>query len=628
LIGQNPLAFIERCRQAGKLAAFEKIACPKVVWSQDSHHMYPFETQAEPYFSRFYVAHGNYIDKFSSGAVWLPCCYTASSLPMLLYLSKTELNKERELISAYRVYLGSKRNPILYQLYRLLKDRKINYMFCQLYGDTCINSKYGNLLYGLKTSLISLNVPYLDDLNIRNFESIAMNCSLLALETTEHKKIDLDYSHTFFFKRNLSNFRDALEAALQDNAALKETWKCIPGKHMLIDRYISIINYELKTDFFIDIKKIADCKQININQNAEWESGKDIFYSSEFLLAHSIISLLNEDRLHSALQQFIQAEKSDLDIHEAVKQILSLVNETNSVKILKGLIAIFSIRGFTQEADIILRFAIKSEVQNNFMQGIESYVKNIQNHLYIENYPFHRAVFLASMRGLGILNYENSQISGEYFFLQKLLSGEKKPVVIDIGANIGTYAIDVRKISYDADIYAFEPNHIAFATLKKQAKKYNFFAFPLGISDNDKEAILYDRRDISGSAHASLYKKVITDIHKQEVEIIPAKFTTLDFFLKTQKLEAIDIVKIDTEGHELAVLNGAVESIRRKIIKAFQIGFNEMNIIAGTTFYKLKRTLPGYSWYRLLPDGMIPIDNESILLQELYGFQNLAAILD
>ncbi|MDR2604398.1 MAG: CCDC90 family protein [Desulfovibrio sp.] len=44
--------------------------------------------------------------------------------------------------------------------------------------------------------------------------------------------------------------------------------------------------------------------------------------------------------------------------------------------------------------------------------------------------------------------------------------------------------------------------------------------------------------------------------------------------------------------------------------------------------YKLKRALPGYSWYRLLPDGMIPIDNESIVLQEVYGFQNLVAILN
>jgi FkbM family methyltransferase len=628
LVGQNPLTFIEQCRQAGKLTAFDRIACPKVVWSQDSHHMYPSETQAEPYFTRFYVAHGNYIDKFSSNAVWLPCGYELSSIPALFNLSKIALTKERELISAYRVYFGSKRNPILYQIYKIISNMNINFSLCRLEGHTHINIGHGNLIYGLKSSSISLNVPFIDDLNLRNFESIAMNCSLLALETTEHKKIDLDYSHTFFFKSNLSNFRDALEAALDDSSILKETWKCIPGKHMLIDRYLSIINNELNTDFFTDVKSIDCCKQININQNAKWESEKDEIYSSEFLFAHSIISLLCENRLNSALQQFIQAEKNDLDIKKAVNEIISLVNKTNNIRVCKGLIAIFSIKGFTHEADTILKLASSSEIQNSVMQAIEFYVKNIHNLLYVTNYKFHKALFLASMHGLGILNHENFQVSGEYFFIQKLLSGKNTPIVIDIGANTGTYALEIRKISNNACIYAFEPNPDAFSTLKKEARQYNFFAFPLGMSDNNKEAILYDRSDMSGSEHASLYKKVITDIHKQEVQRIPAKFTTLDIFIKSQNFESIDLVKIDTEGHELAVLNGAVESIRRKIIKAFQIEFNEMNIIAGTSFYKLKRALPGYSWYRLLPDGMVPIDNEPLMLQELYAFQNLVALPD
>jgi hypothetical protein len=86
------------------------------------------------------------------------------------------------------------------------------------------------------------------------------------------------------------------------------------------------------------------------------------------------------------------------------------------------------------------------------------------------------------------------------------------------------------------------------------------------------------------------------------------------------------LVKIDTEGHELAVLYGAVDTIQRNIVKAFQIEFNEMNIVSETSFAKIKKQLPGYSWYRLLPGGMIPMDNEPILLQELYAFQNLAAI--
>jgi FkbM family methyltransferase len=308
--------------------------------------------------------------------------------------------------------------------------------------------------------------------------------------------------------------------------------------------------------------------------------------------------------------------------------MISLACEAKNAEIYRSLIAVFSISGFTREADTLLKLAGANEVQKSVIQSIEFYVENIQHIVSTADYAFHRRVFLASIKGMGILNYENFIISGEFCFLQKLLSEKNKPIVMDIGANIGTYAVEVRKICNDACIYAFEPNPDAFTALKDKARKYNFFAFPLGMSDSDKDAVLFDRNDVSGSVHASLYKQVITDIHKQKIITISTKLTTLDKFIKIHNLESIDLVKIDTEGHELAVLHGAAESIQRKIIKAFQIEFNEMNIIAGTSFYKLKQALPGYSWYRLLRDGMVSIDGESIVLQEIYAFQNLVAILN
>ncbi|MDR3362964.1 MAG: FkbM family methyltransferase [Desulfovibrio sp.] len=633
LTGQNPLTFIENCKRKNKWATFEKIACPKVVWSQDSHHMHPHETRAEPYFTRFYVAHGNYIDKFSSRAVWLPCCYTGSSLQAFLRLAKIELPKDRELISVYSAYFGSKRNPILYEISKILQKQKVRYLFGRIHGNQYINATpYGDLLYGLKSSSISLNVPFLDDFNIRNFESIAMNCSLLAIETSEHKKVDLDYSHTFFFKSDLSNFVDALHDALEDISEKKDVWRCIPGKHMLIDRYISIINNELDTDFFIKIDNIDCCTKIEVNTDAKLHTHeKNIVYTAEFLLAHSLISLLLDDHLDRALQQMKQAQKQGVDVEKTAHDILSIMrshSKHHNNKIYKGLIAIFSICGLSHAADSIFESVTARIRQNSIPEGIHFYIKKAQAMASVKNFQLHKDVFFASLNGLGILNFKNSVISGEDFFLQKILSGKHEPTILDIGANIGTYATAVRKISNNASVYAFEPNPFAFSTLKKQAKIHGFFAFPLGMSNEEKEAVLFDRRDEQGSAHASLYSRVITDIHKQEIENISVKLTTVDAFIKTTGLASIDLVKIDTEGHELSVLCGASESIRKKIIKAFQIEFNEMNIIANSSFSMLKKLLPNYSWYRLLPDGMVALDDEPIVLQEIYAFQNLAAILN
>ena len=53
------------------------------------------------------------------------------------------------------------------------------------------------------------------------------------------------------------------------------------------------------------------------------------------------------------------------------------------------------------------------------------------------------ALFHMSLRGLGILNYKNDRVSGEKYFIEKVLPvviKNSSPVFFDIGANIGNYS--------------------------------------------------------------------------------------------------------------------------------------------------------------------------------------------
>ena len=52
-------------------------------------------------------------------------------------------------------------------------------------------------------------------------------------------------------------------------------------------------------------------------------------------------------------------------------------------------------------------------------------------------------LFNLSLRGLGIYNYQNMNISGEVSFLKKYIKSLPDPIIFDIGANKGDYALEI-----------------------------------------------------------------------------------------------------------------------------------------------------------------------------------------
>ena len=153
-----------------------------------------------------------------------------------------------------------------------------------------------------------------------------------------------------------------------------------------------------------------------------------------------------------------------------------------------------------------------------------------------------------------------------------------------------------------------------------------FEAFPLGCSDGATGATLYDYQGKPGSQHASVYKEVIEDIHKGEAEGHHIRLTRLDDFLPERDISRVDLLKIDTEGHEMAVLRGAERAIRSGAVRAIHFEFNEMNVFSRSFFRDFLDFLPEYRFFRLLPDGLVPLDNYKPLDFELFAYQNIAAL--
>lgn len=243
-------------------------------------------------------------------------------------------------------------------------------------------------------------------------------------------------------------------------------------------------------------------------------------------------------------------------------------------------------------------------------------------------YGFHVLLYKLSLRGMGLLNYENTKVSGEKAFLRYLTRHGKlnAGVIFDIGANIGHYAVMLRQHNISLPIYAFEPHPVSFKKLRETAARYDFTPIRKGAGDRETQARIYDYSGNTGSEHASMYRAVIEQLHSAEAAETSIQLTTIDAFIEEHSIRKIALLKIDTEGNELNVLKGAREAIRKGYIDVIQLEFNEMNVIARTFFKDIINELPGYEFYRLLPDGLISLGKYNAPMYEIFAFQNIVAI--
>ncbi len=141
-------------------------------------------------------------------------------------------------------------------------------------------------------------------------------------------------------------------------------------------------------------------------------------------------------------------------------------------------------------------------------------------------------------------------------------------IVIDVGANLGIFSVFVSQYCPKGHVYAFEPVPSLINLLEgfrrvSGTSNLEIVERALGDEVTSQEIIVYDDSagvsTLSEAEHASRVEKgLVSGFRKEQVQI-----TTLDTFVEERGLDRVDFVKIDTEGYELKILEGAAETIRR-----------------------------------------------------------------
>jgi FkbM family methyltransferase len=178
-----------------------------------------------------------------------------------------------------------------------------------------------------------------------------------------------------------------------------------------------------------------------------------------------------------------------------------------------------------------------------------------------------------------------------------------------------------------ARVISFEPHPASYADLRRLAEEIGITAIDAACGAADGTVALFDYANASGTEHASVVPGVI-EAHGGEAERHEVQMVTLDAFCAAHEIHAIDLLKIDVEGHELAVLEGARRLIARGGAPLVQFEFNEMNVQARVFLDDFRRALPGYRFYRLLGDGSLyPLDGKAAVFSEIFAYQNIVAKL-
>lgn len=155
---------------------------------------------------------------------------------------------------------------------------------------------------------------------------------------------------------------------------------------------------------------------------------------------------------------------------------------------------------------------------------------------------------------------EEVLLKREYEFVLPLLSGTSKPLVLDIGANMGSFAVFVLAEVPSASVFSVEPGSRTYEVLERNQRAVG----------GDRWTVR--RLALAGRAGEARFQNFAVSsssrLGDEGDELVPT--ATLDDIVHDAGGGVVDLLKVDVEGGEADAFNGPVDrlqSVRNVVIE-------------------------------------------------------------
>lgn len=211
--------------------------------------------------------------------------------------------------------------------------------------------------------------------------------------------------------------------------------------------------------------------------------------------------------------------------------------------------------------------------------------------------------------------------SGEQWLVEQL--APRLRTVVDAGANRGAWTrMLLERAPHVARIVLFEPAPRAADALRAElASTRGITIVEAALSDRVADAAAFFEDPGEGETSSLTRGASTTAAVERQVRV-----TTLDEALAQLGIDAVDLLKIDTEGNDLAVLRGASALLRQRRAAVIQWEYGDSWAAAGATLGAALALLDanGYDSFLLKRDGLYRFDYTTF--GEFFTFANFVSV--
>lgn len=174
---------------------------------------------------------------------------------------------------------------------------------------------------------------------------------------------------------------------------------------------------------------------------------------------------------------------------------------------------------------------------------------------------------------------------------------DDKPVIFDVGANIGAWTDAVIESVKPSAVFLFEPNHSLVDGLGDKYIKEEGVDFVIAevaaYKEDDKELDFFYFTNENNGLSSIYHNKKWDYLPMQQGKV---KSVTLDTFCENHHIERIDCIKIDVEGAEFDVIQGCKRILEKKVARFIQVEYSPHYILNGILFMDVVRFVEGYGY--------------------------------